>query len=269
MSDEFGVESTQAPATGESVAPAAPAAASSQAVTPPASASQPPAEDRSNWLPPYRAREIRESAAREAATRYQTEVGQVKAELERYRSQVQALVGVTPQQTSEADTIKKQFFEIFPWAKKLEEKFPDVENLLERGNDMNAQVDHYWTSYGNQTMDRLYKLAGDSLGAPLNDNGKHLLHTSFVGFLQSSPELTQRYASDPSIVEDFWKQYSSSFIDPVRRASSAGIAQRAGQVARLPQDTPAGVPQAGGAPKFGGLDDRVAAGWAEYQTRQK
>jgi hypothetical protein len=113
MSDELGI--VEAPATGENVAPAVPAAATQHAVTPSVSGSQTPtAEDRSNWLPPYRAREIREAAAREAATRYQTEMGTIKSELERYRSQVQALVGVTPQQNTEADTIKKQFFELFP-----------------------------------------------------------------------------------------------------------------------------------------------------------
>jgi hypothetical protein len=132
---------------------------------------------------------------------------------------------------------------------------------------MNAQVDHYWSTYGNQTMDRLYKLAAESLGSPLPDEGKRQLHASFVGFIQSSPELQNRYASDPTIVEDFWKQFTSSFVDPVRRASSAATAQRAAGVARLPQDSPSGTPQTGGAPKLNGLDERAAAAWAEFQSR--
>ena len=267
MSDELGTE--QAPAVGENTAPAAPAAALSHAVSPSAGAPQPatPAEDRSNWLPPYRAREMRDAATREATQKYQGEMSQIKTELDRYRSQVQALVGVTPQQNTESDAIKTQFFNLFPWAKKLEERFGDVESLIDRSQDMNAQVDHYWTTYGNQSMDRLFKLATDGLGAPLNDESKQQLHSSFVGFIQSSPERQARYASDPSIVDDFWKQFTQSFVDPVRRASSAGIAQRATLGARLPQDSPSGAPQSSPGPKLNGLDERAAAAWAEFQSR--
>lgn len=269
MSDEFVSDATPASTGGENPVPAAPAAATPMAAATPASVPQAPAEDRTNWLPPYRAREIKEAAARESAQRYETQMAQTKAELDRYRSQVQALVGVTPPQHSEADTIKQQFFGLFPWAKKLEERFGDVENLIDRGNDMEAQVNHYWASYGTQTMDRLFKLASDGLGAPLTDEGKRQLHSSFVGFVQSSPELQSRYANDPSIVEDFWKTFTSSFVDPARRASNAGIAQRAAQSTRLPQDSPSGTPQVGQAPKLNGLDERAAAAWSEYQSRQK
>lgn len=270
MADEFG--QNEAPAGGASPAPAGPVAAPTQTVTPPVSASPSlpaaaPAEDRSNWFPPYRAREMREAAAREAATKYEAQISGVRGELDRYRQQIAALTGVSQPTNTEADTIKKQFFELFPWAKKMEERFGDVEGLLDRSQDLDTQINHYWTSYGNQTMDRLFKLAGDSLGGPLTDEGKRQLHSSFVGFLQSSPELQNRYANDPSIVEDFWKQFTSSFIEPTRRAASAGIAQRAAGNTRLPQDSPSGAPQLGQAPKLNGLDERAAMAWADFQAR--
>lgn len=219
------------------------------------------------YVPSYRLREAREAAAREAATKYESQMGQIKAELDRYRSQVQALVGVTPQQTTEADAIKQQFFSLFPWAKKLEDRFGDVESLMERANDIEAQNNHYWTSYGRQSMDKLYSLASESLGAPLTDEGKRQLHSAFVGFLQSSPEMEARYASDPSIIEDFWKQFTQSFVDPARRASQAAVAARAGNGRFLPQDSPSGTPQTTPVPKLNGLDERATAAWAEYQQR--
>ena len=273
MSEDVNVSGT--PAASETAAPAAPAAATPTAAATPAATPQatpqaqatPSAPD--GYVPSYRLREAREAAAREAATKYNGEMAQIKAELDRYRSQVQALVGVSQPQNQESDAIKQQFFQLFPWAKTLEERFGDVENLIDSQGDLKAQTDHYWTSYGKQTMDKLFTLATDSLGTPLTEEGKRQLHASFVGFVQSSPELTNRYASDPTIVEDFWKTFTSSFVDPVRRASSANVQQRAAAGARLPQDSPSGAPQVSQAPKLTGLDERAAAAWAEYQSRAK
>ena len=273
MSEDVNVQS--ASVGDDTSTPAAPLAASIPAVGVPAPSIQAPvaalqaSDDRSTWLPPYRAREMREAAARETAQKYEAQMGQVRAELDRYRSQVQALVGVTPQQTTEADAIKAQFFQLFPWAKKMEEKFGDFESLIERAGDMEAQNKHYWGSYGRQSMDRLYNLASEGLGGPLPDEGKRQLHSSFVGYLQASPDREARYESDPTIVEDFWKQFTQSFVDPARRAVGAAVAARAGNGRFLPQDTPSGAPQVTPAPKLNGLDERTQAAWAEYQSRLK
>jgi len=272
MSDEI-VSGT--PAGGETSAPAAPAAASTPAATSPATSVQatPQAQATSSvpdgYIPRYRYNEATQRAeqAQAAIKQYESQMAQVKSELDRYRSQVQALVGVTPQQTTEADAIKQQFFQLFPWAKTLESRFGDFEGLLEKGTAMEDQVNHYWTSYGTQTMDRLFKMANDSLGTPLTDEGKRLLHSQFVGFLESSPELQNRYATDPTVVEDFWKTFTSNFVDPTRRASAAGVQSRAVAGARLPQDTISGTPQTSSAPKLNGLDERAAAAWAEFQQK--
>lgn len=267
MSDELVVD--QAPAGGVSPAPAVPAPASfpaaAPAATPQASPAAPQVPD--GYVPSYRLREAREAAAREASTKYTSEMAGVKAELDRYRQQIAALTGVNQPQTTESDTIKQQFFQLFPWAKKLEDRFGDFESLVDKSQDMDAQINHYWTAHGNATMDRLFKLANESVGVPLGEEAKRQLHSSFVGFIQSSPELTSRYATDPSIVDDFWKSFSSAFVDPVRRANSAGIVQRAAGVTRLPQDSPSGAPQSSPAPKLNGLDERAAAAWAEFTTR--
>lgn len=271
MSEDVNV--SQTPAGGDTPAPAVTPAASTPVATPSVSASQAPQPTPATpsvpdgYVPSYRLREASERATREAAAKYEAQMGQVRAELDRYRSQIQALTGVTQPQHTEADAIKQQFFGLFPWAKKLEERFGDVEGLMDRANDMDAQQQHYWTSYGRQNMDKLYSLASESLGAPLTDEGKRQLHASFVGFLQSSPEMESRYASDPSIVEDFWKQFTASFVEPARRASNAAVAARAGNGRFLPQDSPSGTPQATPPPKLNGLDERAQAAWAEFQQR--
>lgn len=262
--------SASTPTGGDTSAPAAaPAIPSAPAISPTTNQSQAPAtgvpEDRSNWVPPYRIRESREAALREAQNAYAQQVQAVREEAERYKQQLHSLVGATPPQNPEVEQVRQQFAALYPGLAKMESQSQQLEALLERAGDLESQNEHYWRSYGRQTVDRLFTHAQESIGGPLTDEGKRLLHSSFVGWVQSSPELSERYSNDPTIVEDFWKAFSSGFIDPVRRGATAQIPGRAG--IPLPQDTPSGglrtaTPQA--QPKD--LDERAQMGWALYNN---
>jgi hypothetical protein len=199
---------------------------------------------------------------RQAQQEYATREAAIRQEAERYRQQVMALTGVTPPPNPEVDAVRQQFGQLFPGLSKLETLADQIAALTSRSGDLEAQSQHYWQQYGNQTMSRLFERAAESLGSPLTEDAQRLLHSAFVGFVQSSPENSARYASDPSIVEDFWKAYTSSFIDPVRRVASAAVAGRAGATP-LPQDTPGGAPRGTPVPKLTSLDERAAAGWAQ------
>ena len=273
------LEDTGDPGAGSPSAGAAP----TSAVTPPTATSGPaqpatqattsapttgaPAEDRNGWVPPYRIRETREAVAREWQTQLSQREAAHKQELDQIRSQLHALVGVQPSNVNpEVSAVRQQFAQLYPQLAKLEERGADLETLIERAGDLEAQTNHYWQSYGQQVTNRLFDVAAQSLGSQLSDEGKRQLHAQFVGYVSQSPEMQSRYTNDPTIVEDFWKQFTSNFIDPVRRASTAGIANRAAGVANLPQDTPSGQVRGTPAPKLNGLDERVAAGWAQYQA---
>jgi hypothetical protein len=117
-------------------------------------------------------------------------------------------------------------------------------------------------------MDRLFTHASESLGSPLTEEGKRQLHSSFVGFVQSSPELTERYSNDPTIVEDFWKAFTSSFIDPVRRTASATVQGRVAS-AIVPQDRPGAPAPVSSGPKPANLDERANQAWALYQQNKR
>ena len=149
----------------------------------------------------------------------------------------------------------------------MEERSKDLMGILDRSGDMEAQNSHYWQTYGRQSMDRLYEHASTSLGAPLTEAGKRQLHSAFTGYVSSSPELMSRYASDPTLIQEFWTDFTSSFIDPARRAASATVVGRA--QGALPQDTPSGAPRVGPAPQPANLDERAASGWAQYQTTKR
>lgn len=252
-----------APATATPVAPA-PQSATPAVPQTPATGAGP-----DGWVPSYRVRETREAALREANTSFAAKEAEYKAQLEQVQRQLRVLVGAEPQQNPEIAAVKQQFGELYPGLAKLEQRAADLEALMERAGDLESQNSHYWTSYGRQSMDRLFTHAAESLGAPLTEEGKRALHASFVGFVSSSPELTDRYANDPTIVDDFWKLFTSSFVDPIRRTASATAQGRAVAGNALPQDTPGGVPRPGAVPKPANIDERAAQAWAHYQTIAK
>lgn len=245
-----------------SAPPAAGAPAASASQTAPSSA---PQEDRSNWIPPNafrdRLRETRESAYRESQQTWAQREAEIRAEAETYKRQLHSIVGVTPPQNPEIDRVREQFASLYPTLAKLNDfDVEKLQELLERSGDLESQNEHYWKAYGRQTVNTLFTKASEQLGAPLSQEGKEYLHSSFVGWVQANPERANRYANDPSIVDEYLKGFGSSFIDPVRRTATAGIPGRAN--IPLPQDSPSGAPRVPGAPKLENLDERVAAGWA-------
>lgn len=219
------------------------------------------------WVPSYRIREAREAGERQMQQQYAAQIAQARQEADQYKRQLHSIVGVTQPADPQIDAVKQQFAQLYPGLSKMEDRAAQLEQLLERAGDLESQTNHYWQSYGRQAMDRLFTHAAQTLGAPLTDEGKRMLHASFTGFVQSSPELTERYANDPTLVEDFWKTYSSSFIDPVRRSATASVGMRAAGSMALPQDSPSGAPRVSPAPVPQNLDERAANAWVQYQQQ--
>ena len=256
------------PAVGETPAPAAPATPATPPVATPAAATPAASTPPDGYVPSYRLRETREAAIREAQQSWAQREAQIRAEGEQYKKQLQALVGVQPSNVNpEVDAVRQQFAKLYPGLAKMEEQSKQLEQLLERSGDLESQTQHYWQVYGRQTTDRLFTKAAEAVGSPLNEEGKRLLHQAFVGYVQSSPENSDRYSSDPTIVDDFLKAFSSGFIDPARRAASAAIPGRAN--IPLPQDSPGGALRPAGPPQMKNLDERADAAWALYQQTAK
>jgi DNA polymerase III gamma/tau subunit len=206
-------------------------------------------------------------AQQQAAQQQQQLQSQYEARLQQVQQQLHALVGVTPSQNPELDAVRSQFGQLYPGLSKMEERAEQLLSALDKSGDLESQNSHYWQSYGRQTMNRLFEHASTSLGGPLSEAGKRQLHAAFTGYVSSSPETTARYTNDPSLVDEFWREFTSSFVDPVRRASSASVMDRTGTP--LPSDTPSGAPRVPGPPALANLDERVAQGWASYQATKR
>jgi hypothetical protein len=159
--------------------------------------------------------------------------------------------------------IRDQFGRLYPGLSKLEGRAQDLMGIIERAGDLESQTTHYWQNYGRQSMERLFSAAETTLGSPLNEEGKRAVHNAFVGYVSQSPEMTARYAEDPTIVEEFWRMLSSTLIDPVRRVAAAGVQSRVPNA--IPQDSPSGLPRPTPAPQPKDMDERAQLGFARFQ----
>lgn len=260
-----------APSSPAASAPAAPAhvAPATPQATPyaPAQATPAPAQQvEPSWLK-GRLEETRNAALRQAQQHYAQQEAQHQARVTQMENQLRALVGASPPANPEVDAVRQQFAQLYPGLARMEEQSERLMGVLDRSGDLETQTNHYWQSYGRQTMNRLFEKANESLGSPLDEAGKRQLHAAFTGYVSQSPELTARYTNDPTLVDEFWNAFTSSFVNPARRATSASIMDRT--AGPLPSDTPGGQPALSQVPKLDGLDQRTAAAWQQYQSLKK
>lgn len=272
MSDFAPVDPIAPPASPEPIAPqpassAAPAVGS--ALPNPVAPTPQGGAIPDGYVPRSRINETRDSVTRQLSQQFQGKYSELESRYSQMEKQLHALVGVQPPTNPEVDSIKTQFAQLFPKLSKLEERGEDVFGLLERANDLQASNEHYWQSYGRQSTEKLFDLADKELGGPLSEDGKRVIHNAFASYVGSSPELTQRYASDPSIVNDFWNVFRSSVIDPVRRTASSTAVGRAVAVGSLPQNDPSGAPRSTPPPQMKDLDERSNAAWALFNQIKK
>lgn len=218
------------------------------------------------WVPSHRLRETRESVLREARAYFEEQKRAFEAEKAQLNAKIQALAGFGPQPDPEVEGVRDQFGRLYPGLSKLEQHADRIFQVLDRAGDMESQANHYWSSYGQNATNQLFDAAAADLGE-LSDEAKRSLHASFVGYVQSSPELVNAYANNPNFAKEYWRAFSSSFIEPVRRVSAAQAHGRT-QVP-LPQDTPAAPPRVGMPEKPGDLDDRVSRSWTAYNQSKR
>ena len=267
MSD-FGSDSNLTPTAGDTAATPAPATPQGTPVGASSpTTSQPPATGGipEGYVPSHRIRETREAAIRQAQQEFAIKEANYAAKLEQLQRNLQALTGVQPPPNPEIDAVRSQFSKLYPGLSKIESQAEKFEQMVSKLEDMEQQNQHYWGTHATNTVDSLYREAANSLGQELSPDAKQQLRASFVGFIQTNPEHEARYQNDAAgLVKDFWKAFSSQFIDPVRRASTVASAARI--PSGLPQDTAGGAPQITPPAKLTSLDDRAATAWANFKS---
>lgn len=220
-----------------------------------------------SWLR-GRLQETRQAAIREAQQNFDAQLAQQRAEYESLQRQLHAVLGVTPPADPRVNEIKTQLFQVVPELEGLVKIAEKLQAVAETQPQNEQLQNMYWRRHGSDSMARLYGMAEKSLGAPLSDEGRMALHRAFLGHVTATPELADRFAYDPTVVDEFWQGMESNFISPVRRAAGAQIA---GSVQRpgIPQDSPSGVPQISRPAQPRDLDERAAAAWAAFQASRQ
>jgi hypothetical protein len=220
-----------------------------------------PSEDRSNWVPPHRLREqsskFEQQLAQERA-RYQ-------AETEALNKKLQILAGVTPPANPELESVKSQFKQVFPELSELGSQAEAIKELIALKDELRQSMQHQWQTHNRNAMDRLFSLAGTTYGGPLNDDAKRSLGSAFVGYLQSNPDVYERYQQDPSVVEEFWTAFTERFISPIQRSQAVATANRI--PGAIPQDPVSNGLPVSQAPKPATQDERLGQALEHYKSK--
>lgn len=266
MSFDPNTPATATPVDGATPSPTvAPTTTPSATPSPATSVTPATPEDRSNWVPPYRLREV-STKHEQALAQERANFNAEKAALQR---QLQALTGVLPPANPEIDQVKNQFKEVFPDHDWVGSQRAAIEELLALKDEIKATMQNTWASHNRTAMNTLYKAAETTYGNPLNEDGKKALGSAFVGHLQSNPEAYERYQTDPqSVVSEYWTAFTDRFISPIQRAQTVATINRIPQ--NIPQDPMGGaVPVAANTPKPQNQDERLNAALAHYKANQK
>lgn len=250
-------QTTQAPAT--SGAPqAAPATSTANSQAPATGAPQ------EGMVPSYRLREIRAQLEQAYNQRLEQERNSWTQERENLDKRIRALAGVDPNPPSRAEAIRNEFFQLFPEYQELSQFAPEIKTLKEEIAAFKAQNQHYWQSYSGNQLDRLYKLASESYDGQLTDAQKAALTRTFIGYVNSDPEMRQRFESDPAIVDEYWKDIASNFVEPARRNAVVSGTARIAQ--NLPKDDPSGGLVTSTPAKPKDKDERMALAWQAFEA---
>jgi hypothetical protein len=218
-------------------------------------------EDRSQWIPPHRLREVSEKQR------------QAEARAQQLETQVQALVGARPKGDDEqrAEQIKGAFYQLFPKAKTLmelsDEQLQKLLTAADKAESVGEYVNQSNERLAKQTIGRLFSEVADVIGNQLSDESKDDLKAVFGSYIQRevqkaehtgtiSPELQQYLDGDESLVKAFAKKWADRWFTPARRQV---VSQEVGRAKKVPnstgrsQQTQVERPQ-----KFNSIEERMA-----------
>lgn len=227
-------------------------------------------EDRSKWIPPHRLTEV------------STKAQQAESRAQQLQTQLQALVGATPAdpKTQEAETIKAQFFELFPGMKSLAQLSPEqLQQLLDAPKQVGAAnefVSRSWQRHGKQQLTSLVAAVSDAVGSDLSDRAQGRLKAAFTDTIEREAQkaqetgeisdLFQRYIDgDETLVEEFAKEWAEDYFVPARRTVASQEIRRTTH--KVPNSTGRGQVTTAPRQEFKTLDERLDYAAKLYKER--
>jgi hypothetical protein len=167
---------------------------------------------------------------RRARQDYERRVAKYETDLAAERQRVQALAGVTPQSSAEAENeaIRKRFNELYPHIGDLTKE--DIEALRElktRKSELDETTRHYWTSHSRKMVEGVQSEIEKELGGKLTDRQRQQVERLYALQGEADEEFLERHSrGDQTLVAEFAKQFIEDWFEPARRKVTQQEAQR-------------------------------------------
>ncbi len=212
--------------------PAAPVETPSQPTSTPTT----PAETRAasqpavKWedTPQYKGQVAELQKERKARQDFERRVADFESRLSERERQIAALTNTRTPTKAEADdeAIRERLAQLSPAARLTEEQINDLLELRDQRAEMAATVDQHWLRHSRGMLDSLVKEVSGELG-DLTDRQKKKLFAAYVQNAEADPEFHRRHdAGDPTLIQQFAKEWLEDFVEPARRKQTANEVNR-------------------------------------------
>lgn len=170
----------------------------------------------------------------------------------------------------EDDAIRKQLFKLVPSLEKFGSLTPDqVQKLLDSVPFVEQHTQQYWNTVAGGAVRQLTAVFAKTYGAQPSERQVETMRQMLHAHISRDEAAQARYmAQDPTLVDEFWKEYEESFITPIRRTTLAAEEQRAARRANLPAAPTRTHAFGKGAPPKQNMtqDERGDAAWEAIQA---
>lgn len=236
---------------------------------------QPPAQPgaRPN-LPPYRQEAIDRRDAAAAAAAEEERIGRlVQARLRDMLGGALGLPGTQPPADPRIERLRAQLFEVIPGLKELLDQREGILASARAAPQLSETTQLYWQGVAGRTLNNLYdSIASTLLGA--GKTGKDLdpevcddVREAFVAWVDRdrTGARVQRYeAQDPTLLAEYLRNFTTRYLDPIRRTAAVNVADRGRARAAQPAPANGGMPPAAQPPAVDNTDEDAVHGraWA-------
>ncbi len=184
----------------------------------------PPVSDGS-WVPRSRLNQYAEriSALEAEATTHQGDAKQFAV----LKNLQKALEGEAPEADPESAAIRKELTSRVPDLGWLLDNIEDLKGAVKAIPGFASMQEAHWGTLAQQTTARLYEAATPALGGgDLSPASEQAISRGFYAYVTESTENYRRYLSnDPSLVKDYWEDYTVNVLDPVRRSAGGAVVE--------------------------------------------
>jgi hypothetical protein len=190
---------------------------------------------------------------------YEKQLASITSERDQERRRVQALAGINPQsgEEAEAEQIRQKLFQLVPVLGKLTDKQVDrLLKLADSGDSLEQATNHHWTTHGRQMLDMVTGAAEKSMGGKLSERQSNRIKAAYVQEAENSQVdergnavpgsfLYRHNMGDPTLIEEFIKDWNEDWFEPAKRNAQAGAVN---QFRRVPSGRDRSIAQVGEKP---------------------